>query len=133
VRVLVVTVALVLEGCNPFDAGWGPVAVIDADVSTVVQVSGGTGVLSVGPTCVVLVRESSGDPVTLVWRESEVNWTGSSLLFRNVERPPNPFVALDTGIRVSVSGEQTENPVWIARPHPTCPPEQFTVHEVLIE
>jgi hypothetical protein len=128
----VASAALVLAACQTLTGTWGPMAVIDADTSVVVQVAGGTGSIVINATCVFLARDG-GPPVTLVWRKGEVTWTGSSIQFSNVEVPRSPPVNLRMGTRVLVGGEPTDRPRWVSPPRDECPPERFTVHEVVLQ
>lgn len=134
-RTAAIAAVMALSGCvpgAPLD-GSGPLAIIRARTSSIVEILGGTGRLQVGPTCVTLQRDG-GSAVTLVWREGEVAWTGSSVLFANITNPPTPAVTLRTGDHVTIGGSSMPmNPAWVARPHETCPQEMFNVHSVLPE
>lgn len=143
-RMAVAIAALsVLPGCtgdggdqDRTSAPWGPMSVANApDVSFQHKIFGGSGTLRISKECVILRRDSSGqqkegDEVTLVWRSGQVRWDSEAEAIVFDKPGGGPGVRLRDGDTVTVGGGGGPNPEWLAPPHPSCPKQRFTVHEI---
>lgn len=116
-------------GCGLPGQGWGPLAVVDADVGVELQALGGRGPITIGERCVTLLRESGGPPVSLIFRAAEVRWDGiaKTITFTRVGQPS---VSFRSGDAVVVGGTGQQPDPWVQPLDDTCPRETFTVHSI---
>ncbi len=108
---------------------WGPLAVAREDADAINAALGGEGPLRIGDSCVTLLREETGDEITLVWRDGQTTWDpDGSIIFE--DGLTNRTLVLEDGARIGVGGAGSTSSPLVAEPDPSCPDDSFVVHTV---
>lgn len=110
---------------------WGPLAVLDDDDKTTVDLAhGGTGTFVIKADCAFL-RIGKAIEKTLAWRSGQVAWDADAeeIIF---DDPVAGKIRIQDGDHISIGGggQLADDNAWLSEPAEACPKQRFYVHSV---
>lgn len=116
---------------------WGPLAVLDDEDKTTVDLAhGGTGTLVITADCAFLRLSSakgkkSGIEKTLGWRSGQITWDANAEGIR-FDDPVAGKMRIKDGDPISVGGggKLADGNTWLSEPAEACPTQRFYVHSI---
>jgi hypothetical protein len=116
---------------------WGPLAVIEGGGGPDART--GHGTLSIGNDCVTFTEDQTDEAVTLVWGSDPTSWRPQKRQVVSTDSPQGTTRLSDGdrvwfgGMAIAEEGESMEawlEGVWVQRPDPSCPTDQWLVGDV---